>query len=51
MFQAKVVDKIKTHNVRSVTFFGNPAFYEVMWKNTVDPGRPQMTIFLLRIAC
>ena len=22
-----------------------------MWKNTVDPGRPQMTVRLLRIAC
>jgi hypothetical protein len=24
--------------------------YEIMWKN-VEPGRPQMTILLMRIAC
>ena len=23
----------------------------VMWKNSVDPGRPQMTIWRMRIAC
>ena len=51
IFQAKVVEKIKTHIIRSITFFENRAVYEVMWKNTVDPGRPQMTICLLRISC
>ena len=32
-------------------FFENRAVYEVMWKNIVDPGRPQMTIWRMRIAC
>ena len=45
MFQTKVVEKTKTHIVYPMTFFlENPAFYEVMWKNTVQPDRPQMTI-------
>ena len=25
--------------------------FELMWKNIVEPGRPQMTIWRLRIAC
>ena len=29
----------------------NPAVYEIMWKNFVAPGRPQMTIWRMRIAC
>jgi hypothetical protein len=29
----------------------NFAIYEIMWKNTVKPGRPQMTIWRIHIAC
>ena len=29
----------------------NRAVYEIMWKNTVQPYRPQMTIWRMRIAC
>jgi len=25
--------------------------YKIMWKNIVEPGRPQMTIWHMRIAC
>jgi len=32
-------------------FFFNLAIYEIMWKNMVQPGRPQMTIWCMRIAC
>jgi len=33
MFQTKVVQKIKTHILCSVTFFfENRAVYEIMWK-------------------
>jgi len=32
-------------------FFLNHAVYEIMWKNVVEPGRPQMTICGLRVAC
>ena len=27
------------------------AFYEIMWKNILEPDRPQMTTQRLRIAC
>jgi hypothetical protein len=32
-------------------FFDNHAFYEIMWKNNVQPGRPQMTIWRMRLVC
>ena len=53
MFQTKVVQKIKTHTLCSVTFFflENRAVYENMWENNVEPGTPQMTIRRMRIAC
>ena len=52
-----VSDKIctenqNTHFVFSKFFFlESRAFYEIMWKNTVEPDRPQMTIWRMRIAC
>ena len=52
MFQTEVGEKIKTHIVCSVTiFFENRAVCEIMWTNTAEPGRPQMTIWRMRIAC
>jgi hypothetical protein len=50
MFQTKVVEKIKTHSLCSVTFFENLYVYEIMWKSTVERGRPQMKIRRVRIA-
>jgi hypothetical protein len=44
-FQTKVAEKIKTHILRSVTFIENRAIHEVMWKNIVEWGRPQMKIW------
>jgi len=32
-------------------FFENRAFYEKMWKNIVERGRPQMTIWRMHISC
>ena len=32
-------------------FFFNLAIYEVMQKTTVEPGRPQMTIWCMCLAC
>jgi len=44
MFQTKVVQKIKTRIWCSTTFISkNCAIYEKMWKNMVQPDRPQMT--------
>jgi hypothetical protein len=50
-----VSDKICRENqnkvLYSMTFLKNRAVCEMMWKNTVHPGRPQMTIWRMRIAC
>jgi hypothetical protein len=54
MFQTQVVQKIRTRGLCSITFFSfskNPAFYEIMWKNMVEPDRSQNTIWRMRIAC
>ena len=50
MFQTEVVEKIKRHILCSITS-RNHAIYEIMWKNIVEPGRPQMAIWRVRIAC
>jgi hypothetical protein len=42
MFQTKVVEKIKTSILRSVTFSENRAVHEVMLKNVIELVRPQM---------
>jgi hypothetical protein len=47
----KVVEKIETHFVFSNILFKNPAVNEIMWKNTVEPERPLMTIWRMHIAC
>ena len=51
MFQTDFVENIKTHFLCPVTFSENRAVYEIMWKNIVEPNRPQMTIWRMRIAC
>jgi hypothetical protein len=51
MFETKVVNKIKTHFLCSITFFLNRALLEIMWRNTLDPSRPQMTIWRIRVTC
>jgi hypothetical protein len=40
----------ENENTFYVRFSENLAFYE-MWKNVLEPGRPQMTIWRMRIAC
>jgi len=35
----KFVGKNQTHILCSVTFFGNRAVYEIMWKNTCREGQ------------
>ena len=51
MSQAKVVKKIETIILYSITSSKNRPVYETMWKNIVEWGRPQMTIGRTRIAC
>jgi hypothetical protein len=50
-FQTNIVETIKTHFLCLIAFFDSRAFYEIMWKNIVEPGRPQVTVWLMRIAC
>jgi hypothetical protein len=50
MFQTSVVEKIKEHVFLNLSF-ENRAVYEIIWKNSVEPGRPQMTVWRMRIAC
>jgi len=55
MFQTEVVQKTKAYILSSVTPAFPPenrAFYEIMWKNVVEPDRQQMTtVWRMRIAC
>ena len=51
MFWRKVVENIKTHILYSIIVFENHVAYEIMWKNTVELGRPQMTIWCMHISC
>jgi len=51
MLQTKVLEKITQLILCSVTFSSeNRVVPEIMWKNTVQPDRPQVTIWRLRIA-
>jgi hypothetical protein len=48
----RIVNKIKTLILRSITFFfENRAVYEIMWKRILEPDRPQMAIWRMRITC
>jgi hypothetical protein len=40
----------KKHMMGSITFFENRAVCGIMWKNIVQPGRPQSTIWLMHVA-
>ena len=53
MFQTTFLEKIKRHFMFNYLFFfsENRVVYEIMWKNIVERGRPQMTIQRMRIAC
>ena len=52
IFQTKFIEKIKTH-FKFNNFISSPnrAVYEIMWKNILEPGRPQMTMWRMRIVC
>jgi len=48
----KIVEKTKTHILRSVIFsFEIRALCEIIWKNIVQHGRPQMTKRRMRLTC
>ena len=52
MFQTKFVENSK-HILCSIKFFffENHAVYGKTWKSILERGRPQMTIWRMRIAC
>jgi len=50
-FRQKLWIKSKSTFCVQQHFFENRAVYEIMWKNTVQPDRPKMTIWRMRIAC
>ena len=47
----RVLDKIETHILCSITFFEDRVFYGIMWVSLVEPDRPQMTTRHMRITC
>ena len=47
----KFVEKLKTDMMLCTKFFFNRVIYDIMWKNIVEPGRPQITIWHMHIAC
>jgi len=51
MFQIKVVEKIKTHILHSVTFFRKSCLLLANVKNIIERGRPQMAVRCMCIAC
>jgi hypothetical protein len=52
MFREKsCTENQNTHFMFSNFFFENRAVYEIMWKNIVEWGRLQMTIWRICIAC
>jgi hypothetical protein len=53
MFQTKIVEEIKTYILYSTIPLlpEKRAVYEIMWKNIVETGRPQVTIWCMRVAC
>jgi hypothetical protein len=53
MFQTDVVEKMNMAILCSIRFFFSEyrAVYAIMWKNIVERGRPQITIWRMRIAC
>ena len=45
-------EKIKVHILCSIIFFSKIVpYYEIMWKNIIQPGRPQLKIRRMRLAC
>ena len=52
MVQTKVVEQIKTHILYSATLFWKSCrLWACEEKNMVEPDKPQMTIWRMRIAC
>ena len=44
MFQTDILDEMETHIYNQEVLFKNPFFCKIMWKNSVNPDRPQVSI-------
>ena len=51
IFQARIVEKIKTHTFFFENFFTHLAVYEITWKNMAEPDAPQMVVRRMPFAC
>ena len=51
MFQTKLLEKIKEHTFYVQYIFSIHTAYAVMWKNDIDQGMPQMTIWSMCMKC
>jgi hypothetical protein len=51
MSPSNIAKELETHILCSILFSENRAVCEIMWKNILEPDRPQMAIWLKRIAC
>ena len=51
VFQKKCKENRNTYFVFDNFFFENRTVYEIMWKNSVEQGKPQMTVWHMRIVC
>jgi hypothetical protein len=45
------IENQNSHFMFNNCFVENGVVYEIIWKNIVEPGRPQMTIWFMFIAC
>jgi len=50
MIETKIVEKVKTLILFSITFLKNRAIYEIMWKN-IKLGWPRMTKWHMHFSC
>jgi len=50
MLQTKIAEKIKTHFMCKSTNFSKNCAVNEMWKNVVEPDRPQMLLHM-HFAC
>jgi hypothetical protein len=51
MLQANIVEKFKIHILCSIIFSENRTVYDIVWKNMVEPYRPQMTYKTAHALC
>jgi len=50
-FRQTLYIKSKHTLLSSITLFESRSIYEILWNNTAEPGRPQVTMWRMRVAC